>query len=111
MSLYCSVSTAKKPDLKRLTSVTSVRSRMTSVGEDDQASDKDEDEEEEKEELPDIPISRVFAMNAPEAWFIVGELFHIKFLYSYFKSVRSFTLANFGKILFANKCKNTQSMK
>nr|XP_018672478.2 multidrug resistance protein 1A-like isoform X1 [Ciona intestinalis] len=56
-----------KPALKRLVSVTSVRSRTTSAGE----TPKEEEEEEEEEEIPNVPFSRVIALNRPELFYIV----------------------------------------
>uniref|UniRef100_H2ZR87 Uncharacterized protein n=1 Tax=Ciona savignyi TaxID=51511 RepID=H2ZR87_CIOSA len=55
-----------KPDLKRLTSVTSVRSRTTSGGDKDDA-----EEEEEEEDIPDVPFGRVISLNKPELFYII----------------------------------------
>uniref|UniRef100_H2ZR92 Bile salt export pump n=1 Tax=Ciona savignyi TaxID=51511 RepID=H2ZR92_CIOSA len=54
------------PDLKRLTSVTSVRSRTTSGGDKDDA-----EEEEEEEDIPDVPFGRVISLNKPELFYII----------------------------------------
>uniref|UniRef100_H2ZR96 Bile salt export pump n=1 Tax=Ciona savignyi TaxID=51511 RepID=H2ZR96_CIOSA len=57
---------SSKPDLKRLTSVTSVRSRTTSGGDKDDA-----EEEEEEEDIPDVPFGRVISLNKPELFYII----------------------------------------
>uniref|UniRef100_H2ZR93 Bile salt export pump n=1 Tax=Ciona savignyi TaxID=51511 RepID=H2ZR93_CIOSA len=65
-----------KPDLKRLTSVTSVRSRTTSGGDKDDA-----EEEEEEEDIPDVPFGRVISLNKPELFYIIGEFCFRKFIF------------------------------
>uniref|UniRef100_H2ZR89 Bile salt export pump n=1 Tax=Ciona savignyi TaxID=51511 RepID=H2ZR89_CIOSA len=64
--LFGKTSIGAKPDLKRLTSVTSVRSRTTSGGDKDDA-----EEEEEEEDIPDVPFGRVISLNKPELFYII----------------------------------------